>query len=107
VGLLQEIAREAALRRVTERVKKLDRAYVTRWIAGDLWIVDTLARDRGREIRAWKPIVLETLDAITPDEVLTACRQARPDLDDLWATPGARTKIEAEWRRGRALVEKM
>ena len=107
MSLVLEIAKEAALRRVADRVRRLDRTYVTRWIAGDLWIVDSLARRYGREAKAWKGTVLETFDALTPDDVLAACRRARPDLADLWDTPEARTKVEAEWRRGRALVENL
>jgi len=105
VDLLLPIARDAVLRKVEERVRKLDRAYVVRWIAGDLWIVDALAQKYGREARAWRDMVLETFDAITPEEILAACRRARPDLADLWDTPEARAKVEREWARGRALVE--
>lgn len=101
------LAKDAMLRKLGERVQKLDRTYVVRWIAGDIWIADTLARNHERELRAWRDTVLETLDSLTPDEMLTACREARPDLEDLWDTPEARTKIEAEWERGRALLQNL
>lgn len=107
MDLLVPLAKESVLRKVEDRVRRLDRTYVVRWVAGDMWIVDSLAMKYGREARAMKATVLETFDAITPDDLLAACRRARPDLADLWGTPEARTKIEAEWRRGRALVEKL
>jgi len=88
-------------------VRKLDRSYVQRWMSEDLWIADTIARKYERDVHAWREIVRETLGAITPDELLAACRNARPDLADLWDTDGARTKMHAEWERGRAWVEKL
>jgi len=105
VDLLLPIARDALLRKVEDRVRRLDRAYVVRWVAGDLWIVDALAQKYGREAKAWRGTVLATFDAVSPEEVLAACRRARPDLADLWDTPEARAKVGEEWRRGRALVE--
>ncbi len=105
MGFLLEVAKNAVLRKVGERVRKLDRSYVARWVAGELWIADGLARKYEREMKAWKDTVLETLDALTPDELLAACRAARPDLADLWDTPQAREKIRREWERGRAIVE--
>jgi hypothetical protein len=61
----------------------------------------------GREMRAWKEAVQATLEAITPEELLAACREARPDLADVWDTPGARTKMTAERERGRAWLERL
>ena len=107
MSLLLALAKDAVLRKVGDRVKKLDRAYVVRWLEGDLWIADTLGRTYAREMRAWRETVRETLDAITPGELLAACRQARPDLADLWDTQAARAKIEAERERGRAIVERL
>lgn len=104
---LVNLAKDAMLRKLGERVQKLDRTYVVRWIAGDVWIADTLGRNHERELRAWKNTVLETLDSISPDEMLAACRDARPDLEDLWGTPEAKAKIAAEWERGRAFLEKL
>ncbi len=105
MGLLQEIAKDAALRMVAGRMRGLTRADVARWVAGELSVADEVVRDHGREFRAWKEIVLETLDAVTPDELLAACRTARPDLADLLDTPEARAKMAAERERGRALVQ--
>ena len=85
----------------------LDRSYVRRWVSEDLWIADAIARKYERDVRAWRETVRETLDAITPDELLAACRAARPDLVDLWDTAQARTKMQAEWERGRAWVDKL
>jgi len=92
---------------VADRVRKLDRSYVQKWVSEDLWIADTIARTYERDVRAWREIVRETLGAITPDELLATCRNARPDLADLWDTDGARTKMRAEWERGRAWVERL
>lgn len=107
MDFLVPIAKGAVLKKLEDRVRKLDRAYVVRWIAGDLWLADDLARTYARDLRAMKGTVLETFDAITPNELLAACRRARPDLADLWETPEARAKVDAEWERGRALVEKL
>lgn len=104
---LLPLAKEAVLRKVEDRVRRLDRTYVVRWIAGDMWIVDALALRYGREARALKGMVLETFEVITADDILAACRRVRPDLADIWETPEARAKVEAEVRRGRALVEKL
>ena len=107
MDLLQGLAKDAVLRKVEDRVRKLDRAYVVRWIAGNLWISDDLTRKYARNLKAWRGTVLETLDALTPAELLEACRRARPDLADLWDTPEATAKVAEEWRRGRAFVEKL
>ncbi len=107
MDLLLPIAKDAALRRVEDRVRKLDRAYVVRWIAGDLWIADDLARKYERDVKAWRGTVVDTLRAIDPAELLAACRRARPDLSDLWDTPEAEAKVAAELARARALVEGM
>jgi len=88
-------------------VRTLDRSYVQKWMSGDLWISDAIARKYERDVRAWRDIVRETLATITPDDLLAACRTARPDLADLWGTAQARTKMQAEWERGRAWVEKL
>jgi len=104
VDVLLPLARDAILRKLEDRVRRLDRTYVVRWIAGDLWIVDDLARKYARDLRAYKGTALETFDALTPEDLLAACRRARPDLADVWDTPEARAKVEAEWRRGRAFV---
>jgi len=92
---------------VGDRVRTLDRSYVQKWMSGDLWISDAIARKYERDVRAWRDIVRETLATITPDDLLAACRTARPDLADLWGTTQARTKMHAEWERGRAWVEKL
>ena len=105
MDFLLPIAKEAALKKVQDRVRRLDRAYVVRWVAGDLWIADDLARNYGRDLRAWKGTVLEMLASLSTGELLAACRKARPDLSDLWDTPEAVAKIEEELRRARALVE--
>lgn len=99
------MAKDAVLRKVGDRVRKLDRSYVQRWVSGDLWIADAIARKYERDVRAWRDTVRETLDAITPEDLLAACREARPDLTDLWDTAQAKAKMQAEWERGRAWVE--
>lgn len=105
MSFLLPIAKEAVLRKLGDRVRSLDRGYVVRWMEGEFWIADTLGRKYTREMRAWKQTVLETLDVVTPEEMLEACRDARPDLRDLWSKPEARARIEEEWKRGRAFVE--
>ena len=107
MDFLLPIAKDAVLKKLGDRVRRLDRAYVVRWIAGDLWIADDLARKYARDLRAWKGTVLSTLESVDPEEVLAACRSARPDLADLWDTPEAREKIAEEIQRGRTLVEKL
>lgn len=107
LAFLLTLAKDAVLRKVGERVRKLDRSYVKKWVSGDLWISDSIARKYERDVRAWRDTVRVTLDAITPEELLAACRDARPDLADLWDTPQARTKMQAEWERGRAWVESL
>ena len=104
---LLPLAKGAVLKKVEDRVRALDRTYVVRWIAGNLWLADDLARKYARDIRAWKGTVLQMLATVSVTELLAACRNARPDLADLWDTPEARAKIEEELRRARALVEKL
>lgn len=88
-------------------MRKLDRSYVQKWVSGDLWITDAIARNYERDVRAWRETVRQTLNTITPEELLATCRAARPDLADLWDSAPARTKMQAEWERGRAWVEKL
>ena len=90
-----------------DRVRKLDRSYVQKWVSGDLWITDAIAMKYERDVRAWRDTVRETLASITPDDLLATCREARPDLTDLWDTELARTKMQAEWERGRAWVDRL
>ena len=104
---LLSLAKEAVLRKVEDRVRKLDRSYVQKWVTGDLWIADTIARKYERDVHAWRNVVRDTLATITPEDLLAACRNARPDLADLWGTAEARTKMQAEWERGRAWVERL
>lgn len=107
MSLLLPIAKDAVLRKLGDRVRKLDRSYVVRWLDGEFWLVDTLGPKYAGEMRAWKSTVMDTLESITTDEVLDACRSARPDLSDLWDTPRARERIGEEWTKGKAFVEEL
>jgi len=69
--------------------------------------MQTIARKYERDVHAWRNVVRDTLATITPEDLLAACRNARPDLADVWGTAEARTKMQAEWERGRAWVERL
>ncbi len=102
--LLIDMAREAVLAKVSRRVSSLSRGYVEGWISGEFSIVDRMARKHENEIRAWRDVVLETMDSLTVDELLRICQEARPDFADLWESAGARRRLEEEWGRARAYV---
>ncbi len=105
MSLLLDMAREAVLAKVARRVKSLSRGYVEGWIRGDFSIVDHMARKHKKEIRAWRDVVLGTMDSLTVDELLKACHEARPDFRDLWESEGARRRLTEEWSKAHAYVK--
>ncbi len=104
MSLLLDMAREAVLAKVGQRVGRLSRDYVEGWIRGDFSLVDRVARRHENDIRAWREVVLKTIDALTVDELLERCQATRPDFEDLWASEGARARLSEEWDRARAYV---
>lgn len=104
MSLLLDMAREAVLAKVAQRASRLSREYVEGWIRGEFSLVDRVARRHENDIRAWKEVVLQTIDALTVEELLEKCRDVRPDLQDLWASDGAHARLSEEWGRAREYV---
>ncbi len=107
MSLLLEMARGAVLAKVAQRVSRLSRGYVEGWIAGDFSLVDRVAQRHENEIRAWKEVVLRTISSISVDDLLQTCKDARPDLTDLWESETARNRLTEEWNNAHAYVEKL
>jgi hypothetical protein len=103
--LLLELAKDAFSRQVAKRVRPLARSYVERWSQGEFWLHRSVVLENERELRAYKPIVLEVLRGTKVEELLKICRTTRPDLDDLWATPAAKDKLTEEIQKAIAAVE--
>lgn len=103
--LLQDMAREAVLAKVGQRVKPLSKGYVERWIQGEFSLVDRVAKKHEMEIRAWKGVVLKTMETLGVDDLLDACKGARPEFIDLWESDGARKRLKEEWTRAHAYVK--
>jgi len=94
--LLLALAKEAFVRQVARRVRPLARSYVERWMGCEFWLYRSVVRDHAAELRTYGGIVLEVLRSTPVEELLRICRETRPDLDDLWATPQARAKLVRE-----------
>ncbi len=107
MSLLQEMARQAVLAKVGQRVKPLSRSYVERWLKGEFSLADQVMRKHGTEIRAWKEIVLSTMDTLTVDDLLEACKRVRPEFKDLWDSEEARSRLAMEWKSARTHVERL
>lgn len=103
--LLQEMAQEAVLAKIGQRVKPLSRGYIERWIQGEFSLVDRVAKKHEMEIRAWKSVVLGTMETLGVDDLLDACKAARPEFMDLWENEGARKRLKQEWTKAHAYVE--
>ncbi len=103
--LLVDMAREAMLAKVGQRVKPLSRGYIERWIQGEFSLVDRVAKKHEMEIRAWKSVVLSVMETLGVDDLLAACKTARPDFTDLWESEGARRRLKEEWTKARGYVE--
>lgn len=105
MSLLLDMAREAVLAKVQQRVSRLSRHYVERWIAGEFSLVDRVARRHENDIKAWQDVVLQTMDALTVEELLAVCQEARPDFEDLWRSEGAHARLSDEWGTAREYVQ--
>lgn len=94
--LLLELAKDAFAKQVAKRVRPLSRGFVERWMKGDLWLYRDVVSHHATELRAYKPVVLEVLQATSIDEMLDICRKTRPDLTYLWHDPAAKVKLAKE-----------
>lgn len=94
--LLLELAQEAFTKQVAKRVRPLSRGYVERWMKGEFWLYPDVVRRHTTELRFYKPVVLEVLQATSVDEMLEICRRTRPDLTYLWHDPAARSRLARE-----------
>ena len=97
--LLLELARDAFRRQIANRVRPLARSYVEKWMACELWLYPSVIQRHGNELHMYKAVVLETLRNTSLDDMLGICQATRPDLNDLWAKPAARAKLQREVER--------
>ena len=72
--LLLDLAKDAFARQVARRVRPLARGYVERWTKGEFWLYRSVVLENERELRAYKPVIIETLRNTTPRELLAICR---------------------------------
>jgi hypothetical protein len=63
---------------------------------GEFWLYPDVVRRHTTELRFYKPVVLEVLQATSVDEMLEICRRTRPDLTYLWHDPAARSRLARE-----------
>src|SRR3990172_3457383 len=103
--LLLALAKDACARQVARRVRPLARGYVERWTKGEFWLYRSVVLENERELRAYKPVIIETLRNTTPRELLAICRATRPDLNDLWSTPAAEARLSQEIGKAIEAVE--
>jgi len=103
--LLLDLAKDAFARQVARRVRPLARGYVERWTKGEFWLYRSVVLENERELRAYKPVIIETLRNTTPHELLAICRATRPDLNDLWSTPAAEARLSQEIGKAIEAVE--
>jgi hypothetical protein len=104
-SLLLELAKDAFRRQIASRVRPLARSYVEKWMGCELWLYPSVIQRHGNELHMYKAVVLETLRNMSVDEMLGICRATRPDLNDLWAMPAARTKLLRELERSIEAVD--
>ncbi|MFQ6013450.1 MAG: hypothetical protein ACE5LS_07390 [Thermoplasmata archaeon] len=104
MSLLVTMAREATLVKVAQRVRPLSRGYVERWIAGEFSLADQVVQKHANDIRAYRDLVLQTMDALTVEDLLLRCEETRPDLEDLWGSPEAHERLAEEWDKAHAYV---
>ncbi len=104
MSLMVTMAREATLAKVAQRVRPLSRGYVERWIGGEFSLANRVLQKHANDIRAYKDLVLQTMDSLTVEELLTKCTETRPDLGDLWGSDGAHRRLSEEWQKARTDV---
>jgi hypothetical protein len=104
--LLLQLATTAFRQQIAKRVRPLARSYVERWMRCELWLYSSVVQRHGNELHSYREVVLEVLRRTKIDELLTICRETRPDLADLWASPAARTKLAKEIEKSIEAVEK-
>ena len=91
--------------KVSQRVDQLSREYVEGWLEGEFSLVDRVARRHENEIKAWKDVVLETMENLTVEELLATCKATRPDFSDLWESEVAHERLSEEWGRAQTYVQ--
>src|SRR5256712_12531734 len=98
-ALLLELAKDSFRQQIAKRVRPLARSYVEKWMACELWLYPSVIQRHGNELHMYKAVVLETLRNTSLDDMLGICQATRPDLNDLWAKPAARAKLQREVER--------
>src|SRR3989449_10938356 len=98
-ALLLELAKDSFRQQIAKRVRPLARSYVDKWMACELWLYPSVIQRHGNELHMYKAVVLETLRNTSLDDMLGICQATRPDLNDLWAKPAARAKLQREVER--------
>ncbi len=92
--LLLELAREAFRKQIAKRVRPLARGYVEKWMSCEFWLYPAVISRHRNELHSYRGVVSEVLRNTTIDEMLSICRDVRPDLKDLWSKPAARSHRE-------------
>lgn len=95
-SLLLGLAQDAFRRQVARRVRPLARSFVEKWMQCELWLYPAVVQRHRNELHSYRSVVLEVLRRTSVDELLTICRETRPDLDDLWSASAARDKLSKE-----------
>ncbi len=104
--LLLQLATTAFRQQIAKRVRPLARTYVERWMRCELWLYSSVVQRHGNELHMYRSVVLEVLRKTKVDELLSICRETRPDLTDLWSNPAARTKLTKEIEKSIEAVDK-
>src|SRR6266508_1941731 len=94
--LLLALAKDAFRKQIAKRVRPLARGYVERWMACELWLYPSVIQRHRNELHSYRDVVIEVLRHTSLDDLLTICRETRPDLNDLWSKPAAREKLSKE-----------
>ena len=103
--LLLPLAQEAFRKQIAKRVRPLSRGYVEKWMACELWLHPAVIQRHRNELHSYRSVVLEVLRAMSLDEMLSICKETRPDLNDLWSKPAARAKLSKELAKSIEAVE--
>src|SRR6266508_974537 len=100
--LLLALAKDAFRKQIAKRVRSLARGYVERWMACELWLYPSVIQRHRNELHSYRDVVIEVLRHTSLDDLLTICRETRPDLNDLWSKPSERHSGSTS--RGSAVV---